>query len=54
MSSPGSLGVFLAGGRVILAADPSATLCFPLIEKASDKRRFSGAAGGQPVAAGYS
>ncbi len=33
MSSPGSLGVFLAGGRVILAADPSATLCFPLIEK---------------------
>ncbi|MGS7337798.1 AMP-binding protein, partial [Enterobacter kobei] len=28
MSSPGSLGVFLAGGRVILAADPSATLCF--------------------------
>ncbi|MGE0971436.1 (2,3-dihydroxybenzoyl)adenylate synthase EntE [Klebsiella sp. WOUb02] len=33
LSSPGSLGVFLAGGRVILAADPSATLCFPLIEK---------------------
>lgn len=33
MSSPGSLGVFLAGGRVILAADPSATLCFPLIEQ---------------------
>ena len=33
MSSPGSLGVFLAGGIVVLAADPSATLCFPLIEK---------------------
>lgn len=33
MSSPGSLGVFYAGGQVILAADPSATLCFPLIEK---------------------
>lgn len=33
MSSPGSLGVFYAGGQVILAADPSATLCFPLIEQ---------------------
>ncbi|KAA5947880.1 (2,3-dihydroxybenzoyl)adenylate synthase [Pantoea sp. Bo_2] len=33
MSSPGALGVFYAGGQVILAADPSATLCFPLIEK---------------------
>lgn len=33
MSSPGSLGVFLAGGCVVLANDPSATLCFPLIEK---------------------
>ena len=33
MSSPGSLGVFLAGGVVVLAHDPSATLCFPLIEK---------------------
>ncbi|XTZ37335.1 (2,3-dihydroxybenzoyl)adenylate synthase EntE [Salmonella enterica] len=33
MSSPGALGVFLAGGCVVLAADPSATLCFPLIEK---------------------
>ena len=33
MSSPGSLGVFLAGGTVVLAADPGATLCFPLIEK---------------------
>ncbi len=33
MSSPGSLGVFYGEGCVILAADPSATLCFPLIEK---------------------
>lgn len=33
MSSPGSLGVFYAEGCVVLAADPSATLCFPLIEK---------------------
>ncbi|MDR2218170.1 (2,3-dihydroxybenzoyl)adenylate synthase EntE [Yokenella regensburgei] len=33
MSSPGALGVFLAGGAVVLASDPSATLCFPLIEK---------------------
>lgn len=33
MSSPGSLGVFYAGGQVILAEDPSATHCFPLIEK---------------------
>ncbi|MFT4269760.1 MAG: (2,3-dihydroxybenzoyl)adenylate synthase [Pantoea sp.] len=33
MSSPGALGVFYAGGQVVLAADPSATLCFPLIEK---------------------
>lgn len=33
MSSPGSLGVFLAGGCVVLANDPSATLCFPLIEQ---------------------
>ncbi|WP_343554176.1 (2,3-dihydroxybenzoyl)adenylate synthase [Pantoea sp.] len=33
MSSPGSLGVFYAGGQVILAADPSATQCFPLIEQ---------------------
>lgn len=32
MSSPGSLGVFLAGGVVVLAHDPSATLCFPLLE----------------------
>ncbi len=33
LSSPGALGVFLAEGCVVLAADPSATLCFPLIEK---------------------
>ncbi|ALR75913.1 (2,3-dihydroxybenzoyl)adenylate synthase EntE [[Enterobacter] lignolyticus] len=33
LSSPGALGVFLAGGRVVLASDPSATQCFPLIEK---------------------
>jgi 2,3-dihydroxybenzoate-AMP ligase len=31
MSSPGSLGVFMAGGCVALAHDPSATNCFPLI-----------------------
>ncbi|MCE6963086.1 (2,3-dihydroxybenzoyl)adenylate synthase EntE [Enterobacter sp. MW07] len=31
MSSPGSLGVFMAGGCVALAHDPSATHCFPLI-----------------------
>ncbi|MRS15445.1 (2,3-dihydroxybenzoyl)adenylate synthase [Enterobacteriaceae bacterium RIT691] len=33
LSSPGALGVFLAGGCVVLATDPSATLCFPLIEQ---------------------
>lgn len=33
MSSPGALGVFYAGGCVVLANDPSANLCFPLIEK---------------------
>ena len=33
MSSPGSLGIFMAGGCVVLAHDPSATLCFPLIEQ---------------------
>jgi len=31
MSSPGSLGIFMAGGCVVLANDPSATICFPLI-----------------------
>lgn len=33
LSSPGSLGVFYGGGRVVVANDPSATLCFPLIER---------------------
>ena len=33
LSSPGSVGVFYGGGRVVLANDPSATLCFPLIER---------------------
>lgn len=33
MSSPGALGVFVGGGQVILASDPSAQECFPLIEK---------------------
>ncbi|CCG85711.1 (2,3-dihydroxybenzoyl)adenylate synthase [Erwinia piriflorinigrans] len=33
MSSPGSLGVFFAGGCVVMAQDPSANICFPLIEQ---------------------
>lgn len=33
MSSPGALGVFVAGGQVIMANDPSAQSCFPLIER---------------------
>jgi len=33
LSSPGSLGVFYGAGCVVLANDPSANLCFPLIEK---------------------
>lgn len=33
MSSPGALGIFYAGGRVILASDPSPESCFPLIEQ---------------------
>lgn len=33
MSSPGALGAFYAGGQVILAPDPSATSCFPLIRE---------------------
>lgn len=33
MSSPGSLGVFHAGGCVVLASDPSPGACFGLIEK---------------------
>ncbi|MDC9597451.1 (2,3-dihydroxybenzoyl)adenylate synthase [Xenorhabdus anantnagensis] len=33
MSSPGALGVFYAGGQVIMANDPSPSSCFPLIEQ---------------------
>jgi 2,3-dihydroxybenzoate-AMP ligase len=33
LSSPGALGVFYAGGTVVMASDPSPTICFPLIEK---------------------
>ncbi len=33
MSSPGALGVFYCGACVVLASDPSATTCFPLIEQ---------------------
>ncbi len=51
ISSPGSLGVFLAGGTVVLAADPSATLCFPLITKHQVNVYRAGAAGSQPVVA---
>lgn len=51
MSSPGSLGVFLAGGVVVLAHDPSATLCFPLIEK-HQINLTSLVPRGQPVATG--
>ncbi|MBE0369812.1 (2,3-dihydroxybenzoyl)adenylate synthase [Pseudoalteromonas aurantia] len=32
LSSPGALGVFHAGGSVVLASDPSPTTCFALIE----------------------
>ncbi|WP_413740495.1 (2,3-dihydroxybenzoyl)adenylate synthase [Sodalis sp. RH14] len=31
LSSPGALGVFYGGGSVVLASDPSANVCFPLI-----------------------
>ncbi|MBP2856408.1 (2,3-dihydroxybenzoyl)adenylate synthase [Dickeya oryzae] len=31
LSSPGALGVFYAGGTVVLASDPSPASCFPLI-----------------------
>ncbi|WP_413728832.1 (2,3-dihydroxybenzoyl)adenylate synthase [Sodalis sp. RH19] len=31
LSSPGALGVFYGGGGVVLASDPSANVCFPLI-----------------------
>ncbi len=33
LSSPGAFGVFYAGGTVVLATDPSAMSCFPLIHK---------------------
>ncbi|MDE9461917.1 (2,3-dihydroxybenzoyl)adenylate synthase [Xenorhabdus bovienii] len=33
MSSPGALGVFYAGGQIVLANDPSASSCFPLIQQ---------------------
>jgi 2,3-dihydroxybenzoate-AMP ligase len=33
LSSPGALGVFCAGGCVVLAPDPSAMSCFPLIKR---------------------
>ncbi|MFE8118815.1 (2,3-dihydroxybenzoyl)adenylate synthase [Brenneria goodwinii] len=33
LSSPGALGVFYAGGRVVLADDPSPMTCFPLIKQ---------------------
>ncbi|SDS71378.1 2,3-dihydroxybenzoate-AMP ligase [Halopseudomonas sabulinigri] len=33
LSSPGALGVFHAGGSVVLASDPGATTCFPLIHR---------------------
>lgn len=33
MSSPGCLGVFYAGGLAVMASDPSASVCFPLIEQ---------------------
>src|SRR5690606_21687061 len=32
MSSPGALGVWYQGGKVVMAADPSPTTCFPLVE----------------------
>ncbi|WP_145531466.1 (2,3-dihydroxybenzoyl)adenylate synthase [Yersinia kristensenii] len=33
LSSPGALGVFYVGGCVVLAPDPSAMSCFPLIKR---------------------
>lgn len=33
LSSPGALGVFLAGGRVVLSPDPGPASCFPLISQ---------------------
>ncbi|SUD84520.1 enterobactin synthase subunit E [Stutzerimonas stutzeri] len=33
LSSPGALGVFVAGGQVVLAPDPGPASCFPLIAR---------------------
>jgi 2,3-dihydroxybenzoate-AMP ligase len=33
LSSPGALGVFYAGGCVVLAKDPSAATCLPLVQR---------------------
>lgn len=33
LSSPGALGVFYSGGCVVMAPDPSASSCFPLIQR---------------------
>ncbi|MFU8927127.1 (2,3-dihydroxybenzoyl)adenylate synthase [Acinetobacter puyangensis] len=33
LSSPGSLGLFFAGGTLVLASDPSPTTCFKLIDQ---------------------
>lgn len=33
LSSPGALGVFFAGGTIVMAPDPSAELCFDLIRR---------------------
>ncbi|OYD81022.1 (2,3-dihydroxybenzoyl)adenylate synthase [Azospirillum brasilense] len=33
LSSPGALGVFQAGGTVVMAGDPSPATCFPLIAR---------------------
>ncbi len=33
LSSPGALGVFVAGGCVVLAPDPGPATCFPLIAR---------------------
>lgn len=33
LSSPGALGIFHAGGSVVLAEDPTPQRCFPLIER---------------------
>ena len=33
LSSPGALGVFLAGGCVVMAANPDPATCFPLVQQ---------------------